>query len=36
MGVLAKSRGYPAVFVATGLLIWGSLLFLPKAHKASA
>jgi MFS family permease len=36
MGVLAKSRGYPSVFLATGLLIWSSLLFLPKGHQAGA
>ena len=34
MGVLAKSRGYPIVFVATGVLVWLSVLCLPK--KAAA
>ncbi|HEY1534980.1 MAG TPA: MFS transporter [Polyangiaceae bacterium] len=36
MGWIAKSHGYPIVFVATGLLIWSSLLFLPKAQRLSA
>ena len=36
MGWVAKSLGYPVVFVATGLLIWSSLLFLPKAQRLSA
>jgi MFS family permease len=29
-GALAKSAGYPLVFALTGLLVWSSLLFLPK------
>ena len=29
LGVVAKSLGYPVVFVATGLLVWLSVLFLP-------
>lgn len=33
LGVLAKSYGYPLVFVLSGLLVWGSIAFLPKgAH----
>jgi MFS family permease len=33
MGLVAKSHGYPVVFLATGSLIWLSLLFLPKAQR---
>ena len=29
-GVLAKSHGYPLIFLITGLLVWLSILFLPK------
>jgi MFS family permease len=36
MGLVAKSHGYPVVFLATGTLIWSSLLFLPKAQRLSA
>jgi MFS family permease len=30
LGVLAKSQGYPVVFLATGLLAWSAIAFLPK------
>jgi MFS family permease len=30
LGVVAKSYGYPIVFLATGLLVWLSMAFLPK------
>ena len=30
MGVVAKSHGYPIVFLLTGLLVWSSLLVLPQ------
>ena len=30
LGVVAKSYGYPVVFLATGLLVWCSIAFLPK------
>jgi MFS family permease len=33
MGVLAKSHGYPILFLLTGLLVWSSLLVLPKKAK---
>jgi MFS family permease len=33
MGVLAKSHGYPILFLLTGLLVWSSLLILPKKAK---
>ncbi|HEX7453572.1 MAG TPA: MFS transporter, partial [Polyangiaceae bacterium] len=36
MGLVAKSHGYPIVFLATGILIWSSLLFLPKAQRLGA
>ena len=36
MGLVAKSHGYPIVFLATGTLIWSSLLFLPKAQRLGA
>jgi len=36
MGLIAKSYGYPIVFLATGMLIWSSLWFLPKAKRLSA
>jgi len=29
-GLIAKSYGYPVVFLATGLLAWSALAFLPK------
>ena len=30
MGVVARHWGYPVVFIATGLMVWSSLPFLPK------
>jgi MFS family permease len=30
MGVAAKHDGYPLVFLATGLLVWSAIAFLPK------
>ena len=36
LGIVAKSHGYAVVFVATGLLVWLSLLFLPKKAAAKA
>ncbi len=33
MGVVAKAYGYPILFVATGLLVWLSISFLPKTRK---
>ena len=30
LGLVAKSAGYPTVFVATGLLVASSVAFLPK------
>ncbi len=30
MGVVAKSHGYAVVFLATGLLVWAAIAFLPK------
>ena len=35
-GLVAKSHGYPVVFVATGLLVWSSVLFLPKKSAVGA
>lgn len=35
-GVLAKKYGYPSIFVATGALLWVSLLALPKTRVPSA
>ncbi|MEI9941697.1 MAG: MFS transporter [Pseudomonadota bacterium] len=32
MGVVAKSQGYPLVFLATGLLTWAAISFLPKKN----
>jgi MFS family permease len=34
-GVLAKSAGYPTVFLLTGLLVWSALAFLPRAPRTS-
>ncbi len=36
LGVLAKAHGYPILFVATGVLVWASLLALPKPYRGSA
>jgi MFS family permease len=36
MGLVAKAYGYPIVFLATGILIWSSLLLLPKAQRLGA
>ena len=36
MGVVAKAYGYPVLFVATGLLVWLSISFLPKTRKLAA
>ncbi|MEP7050678.1 MAG: MFS transporter [Pseudomonadota bacterium] len=33
MGVIAKAYGYPVLFVATGLLVWLSMSFVPKPGK---
>lgn len=33
LGVLAKSYGYPLVFVLSGLLVWSSIAFLPKGAR---
>jgi len=30
LGVIAKCYGYPVVFLATGLLVWSAIAFLPK------
>ena len=30
MGVVAKSYGYAVVFIATGVLVWSAIAFLPK------
>jgi MFS family permease len=30
MGVIARSFGYPVVFLATGVLVWSAIAFLPK------
>ena len=30
VGVIAKFYGYPVVFLATGLLVWSAIAFLPK------
>ncbi|HKO51352.1 MAG TPA: MFS transporter [Polyangiaceae bacterium] len=30
LGVVAKSHGYPVVFLATGVLVWSAIAFLPK------
>jgi MFS family permease len=30
LGVVAKAHGYPVLFIATGVLIWVSMLILPK------
>ena len=35
-GVVAKTYGYPVVFVATGLLAWLALAFLPKSPARTA
>jgi len=29
-GVVAKANGYPVVFLATGVLVWSSIAFVPK------
>ena len=36
MGVVAKAYGYPVLFVATGVLVWLSISFLPKTRKLTA
>jgi len=36
VGAVAKSYGYPVVFVATGLLAWLALAFLPKSPARTA
>ncbi len=36
MGVVAKAYGYPVLFLATGLLVWLSISFLPKTRKLLA
>ncbi|MEO7032428.1 MAG: MFS transporter [Polyangiaceae bacterium] len=36
MGYVAKAYGYPVLFVATGLLVWLSMSFLPKPRKLAA
>lgn len=36
LGLVAKSHGYAVVFLATGILVWLSLLFLPKKAAAKA
>jgi MFS family permease len=36
MGVVAKAHGYPLLFMATGLFVWLSMLFLPKNRKLAA
>jgi MFS family permease len=33
LGVVAKSHGYPILFIATGLLLWASLLILPRKRE---
>lgn len=30
LGVIARAHGYPIVFMLTGVLVWASLVFLPK------
>ncbi|MEO8903163.1 MAG: MFS transporter [Polyangiaceae bacterium] len=35
-GLVAKSHGYPVVFLATGALVWLSVLFLPKKPVVAA
>ncbi len=34
MGVVAKAYGYPVLFIATGVLVWLSISFLPKTGRA--
>ena len=29
-GVVAKAYGYPVVFLATGVLVWSAIAFVPK------